>query len=230
VKHTAKGLCLSQSKYTCDLLDRAVMISCMEVTTPLPSIGKISGHEGDLLSLDDATKYRSIMDTLQYLTLTRPDISFSVNKVCQYLHAPIMVHLIAAKHILWFLKHSLGMGLSIRPSSSTMVSAFSDVDWAGCTDDRKSTRGLVVFLGRNLISWCAKKQKIVSRSSTEAEYKEMADAMVEIMWIQFVLHELRVLGPRSVRLWCDNMGAKYLASNPIFHGPMKHVEVDYHFI
>jgi hypothetical protein len=111
-----------------------------------------------------------------------------------------------------------------------MVSAFSDADWAGCTDNRKSIGGFAIFLGPHLISWCAKKQKIVSHSSTEAEYKVMADATTEIMWIQSVLCELQVLGPCCVRLWWDNLGVKYLASNLIFHGRMKQVEIDYHFI
>jgi hypothetical protein len=111
-----------------------------------------------------------------------------------------------------------------------MVSAFSDTDWAGCTDDRKFTGGFAVFLGPNLISWSDKKQKTVSRSSTEAEYKSMADATAEVMWVQFVLHELGVSCPRNARLWCNNMGHKYLASNPVFYERMKHVEIDYHFL
>jgi hypothetical protein len=111
-----------------------------------------------------------------------------------------------------------------------MISAFSDADWAGCTDDRKSTGCFAIFLGPNLISWCAKKQKIVFRSSTEAEYKAMADVTKEVMWVQAILKELGVPYPLNARLWCDNMGVKYLASNPIFHGRMKHVEIDYHFV
>jgi hypothetical protein len=81
-----------------------------------------------------------------------------------------------------------------------MVSAFSNADWAGCMDDRKSTRRFAMFFGPNLVSWSAKKQKTVSRSSTEAEYKAMADVIVEIMWVQFVLNELGVLCPRSALL------------------------------
>jgi hypothetical protein len=134
------------------------------------------------------------------------------------------------KRILRILKHTSNSGLHIRRPASTLVSAFFDADWAGCFDDRKSTGGFAVFFGPNLISWCAKKQKTVSRSSTEAEYKAMADATAELMWLQSVLQELSILCPRSARLWRDNMGAKYLASNLVFHGRMKHVEVDYHFV
>jgi hypothetical protein len=147
-------------------------------------------HEGEALSAEDATKYRSIIGALQYLTFTHPDISFLVNKVCQYLHSPTSIHWTIVKRILQFLKHTLRSGLHIRASPSTMVSAFSNADWVGCANDRKSTGGFAVFLGPNLISWCAKKQKIVSRSSTEAEYKAMADATVEIIWVQSVLQEL----------------------------------------
>jgi hypothetical protein len=121
-------------------------------------------------------------------------------------------------------------GLLIRKSGSTLLSAFSDADWAGCLDDRKSTDGFVVFMGSNLVSWSGKKQPTISRSSTEAEYKSMTNATTELMWVQALLRELRVSSPCGARLWCDNMGAKYLASNPIFHGRMKHIEVDYHFV
>jgi hypothetical protein len=138
------------------------------------------------------TTYRSIVGAIQYLTLTHPDISFAVNKVCQYLHSPTMVHLSAVKRILRFLKHTMDTGIVIRPSSSTMVSAFSDAD-----DDRKSTGGFGVFLSPNLISWCAKKQKTVSRSSTEVEYKAMTDVTAEVMWVQAVLNELCIPCPRS---------------------------------
>jgi histone deacetylase 1/2 len=120
--------------------------------------------------------------------------------------------------------------LHIRKSNSRLVSAFSDADWARCPDDRKSTGGFAVFLGCNLISWSARKQPTVSRSSTEAEYKALANAAAEVMWIQKLLAELKISHPRAARLWCDNLGAKYLTENPVFHARTKHVEIYFHFV
>jgi hypothetical protein len=151
------GILLSQDKYSMEILERAGMKHCKPVSTPLSTSKKLSAHVGVVLGPNDATSNRSIVGGLQYLTLTRPYLAFSVNKVCQYLHSPTTLHLAAVKRILRYVKGTIGMGLQIVKLPSMLVSGFSDADWAGCLDDRRSTGGFAIFLGSNLISWSARK-------------------------------------------------------------------------
>jgi hypothetical protein len=147
-------------------------MSCKLVMTPLAM-----SHEGGvLLGPEDSTRYNIIVGALQYLMMIHPDISFSINKVCQFLHSPTTLHWSAVKRILRYIQGTIHLGLKIVKDKSTLVSAFSDVDWVGCVDDRKSTGGFAVFLCSNLVSWCAHKQKTILRLSMEAKYKSLADA------------------------------------------------------
>jgi hypothetical protein len=118
-----------------------------------------------------------------------------------------------------------------RPTSSPdLLFAFSDADWAGNSDDRRSTGGHTIFYGGNLVAWSARKQATVSRSSTESEYKSLANATAELIWVQAILGELGVIQRRPPVLWCDNIGATYLSANPVFHARTKHIEIDFHFV
>jgi histone deacetylase 1/2 len=128
VQKSDDGLILSQTNYAQDILEKAGMTNCKGSPTPLSSSKKITTHEGELLGPNDSTKYRSIVGGLQYLTLTRPDIAYAVNKICQYLHAPTTLHWTAVKCIMRYVKHTVGLGISFIHSSSTLVSAFSDAD------------------------------------------------------------------------------------------------------
>jgi hypothetical protein len=173
--------------------------------------------------------HHSLIGALQYATFTRLDITYAVNQVCQYMHKPTTTHFAAAKRILRYLQGTLSLGIRFR-SGSSFLTAFTDFDWAGDPYDRRSTTGITVFLGNNPITWVSKKQHIVSRSSTEAEYRALASGAAELAWLHQVLCDLGVVLPHAPTMWCDNTSAIALASNPFFHSRTKHIEVDYHFV
>uniref|UniRef100_A0A2N9EQM2 Uncharacterized protein n=1 Tax=Fagus sylvatica TaxID=28930 RepID=A0A2N9EQM2_FAGSY len=224
--YSTTGLHLTQTKYTMDLLFRTKFQDVKPISSPATAGKKLSLYDGDPLS--DPTEFRSVVGALQYLTLTRPDICFAVNQVCQFLHQPTTNHWTAVKRILRYLKDTPDHGLFYQPGS-LMLEAYSDADYAGCPDDRHSTGGYCVYLGHNPISWSAKKQRTVSRSSTEAEYRQLAYTAAELSWIRSLFKDLGVC-LSTPRIWCDNISSISLASNPVFHARTKHLEVDYHYV
>ncbi|GAB2293271.1 hypothetical protein Dimus_038257 [Dionaea muscipula] len=227
VQTTADGLHLSQRHYALTLLDRVGLLDSKPKATPLPA--KLTIDPAAPL-LEDATFYRGVVGALQYLTLTRPDLSYSVNFVSQFMHAPSTVHLQLLTRIMRYIKGTLDLGLSLTADTDLTLTAYSDSDWAGCPDTRRSTTGFCTFLGQNLVTWCAKKQHTVSRSSTEAEYRAMANTAAELTWLQYLLHDLRVPTVVTPRLFCDNLSALHLTVNPVFHNRSKHIALDYHFV
>jgi hypothetical protein len=209
------GLFLSQRRYITELLKKTNMLNANGVSSPMSSSASLSQFTGDAFS--DDTLYRRVVGSLQYLSITRPDIAFAVGCVCQFMHRPTIPHWSAVKRILCYLKQTMHHSLLLQRNSSYHLQAFSDADWAGCPDDRRSTSGYCLFLGNNLISWSSRKQKTVSRSSTEVEYRAIADATAELIWVQSLLRELGISIPQAPILWCDNIGATYLTANPLFH-------------
>jgi hypothetical protein len=227
VTRSPQGIHLCQTKYINDLLNKTNMSGAKPANSPCPSGSKLSRHNGS--PIPDPTTYRQIVGALQYCTLTRPDIAYSVNQLCQHLHAPCSTHWTAAKRVLHYLQGSSDHGL-FYTKSNLQLNAFCDSDWAGCPDDRRSTTGFAVFLGDCLVSWSAKKQAVVSRSNTEAEYRSLSTTTVELFWLRMLFKELCISLTVAPVLWCDNISALALASNPVFHARTKHIEVDYHFI
>ncbi|RVX04050.1 Retrovirus-related Pol polyprotein from transposon TNT 1-94 [Vitis vinifera] len=181
---------LSQTKYVSDLLHRTEMFDTKPAKTP-GAVGKnLSKFDGD--PMDEVTQYRSVVGALQYLTITRPDIAFAVNKACQFMQQPTSAHWLSVKRILRYLKGTMQDGLLLSPSTNLTIEGFSDADWGAQPDDRRSSSGYLVYLGGNLVSWSSTKQKVVSRSSAESEYRGLALATAEIIWMQALLQELCV--------------------------------------
>lgn len=148
------------------------------------------------------------------------------------MHAPLESHWQAVKRILRYLAGSLNSGLTMQRdhNSSMNLQGFCDADWASDPNDRRSTSGYCVYFGSNLISWQSKKQHVVSRSSTEAEYRSLAHLVAEIFWISYLLEELQISLPKKPTIWCDNLSTVLLSANPIQHARTKHVELDLYFV
>ena len=227
VATSRKGLFLNQRKYTIDLLRDSNMLNSKPANTPFDSKLQLD-KLGD--PLDSPNYYQKLVGKLIYLTITRPDISFAVSLVSQHMHAPTVVHLCMVKRILRYLKKTIGRGIVMRRNGHTDIIGFSDSDWAGNTIDRRSTTGYCMFVGGNLVSWKSKKQPVVARSSAEAEYRAMAAASCEMVWLKNLLTDLGFSPTSPMKLFCDNQAAMHIAANPVFHERTKHIEVDCHFI
>ena len=204
------------------------MVDASPCITPMSTVPKLSKDQG--VPFSDPKFYRTIVGGLQYLSVTGPDICYAVNRVCQFMAAPTLSHWQAVKRLLRYLKGTSSYGLIFRKPTNLKLTAFSDADWATDIDDRRSTSGFCVYFGGNLISWSSKKQQVVSRSSTEAEYRSLAAVVAEISWIKSLLQELRITLSSAPTVYCDNISAVHMTANPILHARTKHVELDIHFV
>jgi len=218
---------VTQTRYLLSLLQKFELAGAKPVSTHIASSTSLTVGEGTLLS--DSTYYRRLVGSLQYLTLTRPDISYAVHNVCQFMHHPHDSHLIAVKRVFQYLKGTLNIGLHFVKTPPIALRGFCDADWAGSRDDRRSMTGFAIYMGDNLLSWGAKKQATMSRSTAEAEYRALASTTAELMWFIHLLKSIGYLLPAPT-LCCDNLSAINMAENPVFHHRTKHIEIDVHFV
>ncbi|GJQ89693.1 putative RNA-directed DNA polymerase [Tanacetum coccineum] len=225
------GVCLSQRKYCLEVLHEYGLLAGRPVETPLAentTLNHVESEDDKLLS--DIGNYQKLVGKLIYLTNTRPDISYAVHCLSQFMHAPLSSHLEAAFRVLRYLKNSPGSGIQINKVGNLKLRAYADSDWARCPATRKSVSGYCVFLGSSLITWKSKKQSTLSRSSAEAEYRSMASATCEVIWLSNLLGDMGVKNLLPVVLYCDNSSALQIAANPVFHEKSKHFEIDVHLV
>nr|GEY79166.1 ribonuclease H-like domain-containing protein [Tanacetum cinerariifolium] len=227
VTRDSSGMFLSQRKYVVEILEKARMVKFNSSQAPVDTESKL-GDDGDRIF--NPTLYRSLAGFLQYLTFTRPDISYAVHQICLYMHDPREPHFSALKQILRYVRGAIDYGLQLFSSSTTSLVAYSDADWVGCPTTRRSTLGYCVFLCNNLLSWSFKRQPTLSRSSAEAEYCGVANAVAKTYWLRNLLRELHTSLSFDMLVYCDNVSAVYLSSNPVQHQRTKHIEIDIHFV
>ncbi|XP_021766583.1 uncharacterized protein LOC110731040 [Chenopodium quinoa] len=188
VTRTPSYLFLSQQKYAQDIIEHAGIGSCKSAVTPVDTQSKINADSGS--QFHDPTLYRSLASALQYLTFTRPDITYAVQQVCLFMHDPRQAHYDALKCILRYIQGTIDHGLHLYPLSPTNLITYTDANLGGCPDTRRLTSGYCCFLGDNLISWSSKRQPTLSKSSAEAEYRGVANVVAEACWLRNLILEL----------------------------------------
>ncbi|KAA0042054.1 myosin-9 isoform X2 [Cucumis melo var. makuwa] len=228
VARSKEGISVSQRKYTLDLLIETGMLGCRPADTLIEFNCKL-GNSDDQVSVDKE-QYQRFVGKLIYISHTRPDISFAVSFVSQFIQAPYEKHMEAVNRILRYLKNTPGKRLMFRKTNRKTIEAYTDSDWAGSVIDRKSTFGYCTFVWGNLVTWRSKKQSVVVKSSAEAEYRAMSLGICEEIWLQKVLSNLHQECETPLKLFCDNKAAIRIANNPVQHDRTKHVEIDRHFI
>jgi hypothetical protein len=227
VFHSSKGYYLSQSKYIHDLIARSGISDNRTAATPMDLHLQLRPTDGT--PLEDPSRYRHIVGSLVYLTVTRPDIAHAVHILSQFVSAPTSVHFGHLLRVLRYLRGTSSQCLFYARDSPLHLYAYSDSTWASDPTDRCSVTGYCIFLGSSPLVWKSKKQSAVSRSSTEAELRALATTTAEIIWLRWLLADFGVSCDAPTPLLCDNTGAIQIANDPVKHELTKHIGVDAFF-
>jgi hypothetical protein len=194
------------------------MAKCKPISTPLDRTVKLHPDSGRVC---DPTQFRQIIGSLIYLTITRPDVSYPVRVISQYMARPTEEHLQSALRILRYVSDTKDRGLLYRAGTTVQLAGYTDADWAGNAADRRSTSGYAFSIWSAAIVWSSKKQPTVALSSTEAEYRGAAVATCEAIWVKRLLKDLHEEVSDPTVIYCDNLSNIQLAKN---------IEVHYHFV
>ncbi|XP_016512829.1 putative mitochondrial protein AtMg00810 isoform X1 [Nicotiana tabacum] len=235
-----EGILMNQRKYALELVSEMGLAGSKPVATPLEFNHKLTsvafdefmnkGEASTDVQLEDPGSYQKLVGRLLYLTMTRPDIAFVVQVLSQHMHAPKQSHLEAAIRVVKHIKGTAGLGMFMPAKGNKELVVYCDSDWCLCVETRKSITGYIVKFGEAVISWKSKKQSIVSRSSAESEFRNMAATVAEVTWLVGLFGELGIAVTNPVQLFYDSKAAIQIATHPIFHERTKHFDIDCHFV
>jgi hypothetical protein len=220
---------LCQKRYAEKVVELAGLSNCNSCRTPMECRLKLKKEDGS--GEVDKTLYRSVIGSLRYLVNTRPDIAAAVGVANRFIENPTASHWALIKQICRYVQGTLSYGCRYkRGKGEPVLLGYSDSDHAGDLDDRKSTSGVVFFLGSNTVTWSSQKQKVVAQSSCEAEYIAAGAAACQGVWLSRLLGELTGQAPSKFQLLVDNQSALALVKNPVHHDHTKHIDIKYHYI
>ncbi|XP_070036269.1 uncharacterized mitochondrial protein AtMg00810-like [Nicotiana tomentosiformis] len=227
VLYKPDGVIISQRKFALDLLKEYDCFAYSSLSSPLDPTLKLKANEGTLLP--DLTYYRKLVGKLNFLTDTRLDIAYNVQLLIQFMQAPRDTHLTATFHLLIYLKKDPTLGIFYSNNSGYSIFAYCDFDWAACPDSRRSITGYIIPVGDSPISRKSKKQKTISLSSAEVEYRSLMKVVGELVWLSRLFEELTIPQSSPIDVFWDSQSAIHIPHNPMFHEQTKHIEVDCHF-
>jgi len=208
------GIFLSKRKYALDIIRETGLLGSRPSSTPLEENHRLALAEGPMLS--NPNQYRRLVGRLIYLCFTRPDLTYSVHVLSQFMQQPREKHWQAALRVVRYLKGQPGQGILLHRDNVLTLNGWCDSDWASCPLTRRSITGWFILLGNSPVSWKTKKQHTVSRSSAEAEYRSMAITTCELKWLKALLSDIGISHPQPIPLSCDSQAALHISKNPVF--------------
>lgn len=231
IQDSSKGqIWIGQPSYTESILRKFGMEDAKPIETPVDPNQKLC-KATDNCTMCDQEQYQSAVGSLLYLSVkTRPDITYAVNTVARYCAKPTILHWKAVKRIMRYLKGTQHFGILYTPDGPNEFVGYSDADWAGDTDERKSTSGYFFQLGSGAVSWSSKRQSCVALSTAEAEYMALANAAQEAVWLRKLSVDMQINCKGPMLLYEDNQSTIAMSKNPQFHGRSKHIDVKFHYI
>jgi hypothetical protein len=219
-----------KEKYTVEILKKFEMMDYKSMPTPmvmnLKKMNKASSESCEI----DPHLYKQPIGSLMYLVNTRPDICYAVSILSQFMSQSRQTHWIVAKHVLRYLRGTVGYRLRYAFDVDMILQGYADADWAGSAVDWKSTSSCCFTLGSTMVSWCSRKQSSMALSTAEAEFIVLCVAVREAVWLRKLLADLFGHEMDSTSIHCDNQSCVKLSENPVFHNKSKHIEIKYHYI
>lgn len=228
IRQNSEGIHLCQKKYAQEVLERFKMVDRNSVKNPIVPGVRLSKEGGG--EEVDATLYKQMVGCLMYLTVTRPDMMYVVCLISRFMAKPREEHMMAAKRVLRYLKGTLELGIFYKKGSELNLQAYTDSDYAGDVDDRKSTSGYVFLMSGGAVCWSSRKQEVVTLSSTEAEYVVATSCACHCVWIKGVMEQDFLEQCKCMEIFCDNTSSIKLSRNPVMHRRTKHIDVRYHYL